>query len=274
MSPWERLLEKPHARGHVVQLSRQGEEQSLIRNVSLYLSQGLTRGEGVVVIATAEHRLCFARELTRLHTDPESAIQEKQLVYLDAQETLSRFMSAGQPDWDKFEATLSGAMHEIRSPKEHSARCRAYGEMVNLLWNARRFAAAVRLEQFWNRLLGRWSFSLYCSYSIDLFDKALHVAALDDVLCNHSHLLPTDSQGNLEKAIGLAMDEVLGPKAHGLKLYIDENPPLSWAVMPKAEASILWIRRNLAPQSEHIIGRVREHYRRLVQHCEPVAANS
>jgi hypothetical protein len=272
MSPWERLLEKPHARGHVVQLSRKGEEQSLIRNVGLYLSEGLIRGEGIIVIATAGHWARFTQELNRRCTYPESAVLQKQLVYLDAQETLSRFMSAGQPDWDKFEAAIGSAMRAIRPRKVHCGR-RAYGEMVSLLWNERRFAAAVRLEQFWNRLLAQSSFSLYCSYSIDIFDKALHVAALDDVLCNHGHLMPTEPGGNLEKAIGLAMDEILGAKAHGLRLFIDENAPSSCAVMPKPEASILWIRRNLPPQSEHIIARAREHYQRLVHHNGLLAAS-
>jgi MEDS: MEthanogen/methylotroph, DcmR Sensory domain len=272
MSPWERLLEKPHARGHVVQLSPRDDRQSLIRNVTLYLSQGLSRGQGVLVIATPEHWKGFTQELNRLGAEIDLAVREKRLVYLDAQETLSRLMTAGQPDWDKFESAIGGAMRRIRSQKENSGP-RAYGEMVSLLWNSRRFAAAVRLEQFWNRLLAQSSFSLYCSYSIDIFDTSLQVAALDDVLCNHSHLLPTESEGNLEKSIGLAMDEVLGAKAHGLRLYINENPPSSCAVMPNTEASILWIRRNLPDQSEHIIGRAREHYRRLVQRCEPLAAN-
>lgn len=34
MSPWEKLLERPHSRGHVVQLYEQADELSLAANVS------------------------------------------------------------------------------------------------------------------------------------------------------------------------------------------------------------------------------------------------
>jgi hypothetical protein len=53
MSPWERLLEKPQPRGHFLQLYQRSEDRSLVRNVSLYVSEGLKRREGVLVIATA-----------------------------------------------------------------------------------------------------------------------------------------------------------------------------------------------------------------------------
>ena len=193
-------------------------------------------------------------------------------MYLDAQEALSTFISARQPDWDRFEAAIGSVISGIR-PQKGQSGLRAYGEMVSLLWKAGQFAAAIRLEQFWNKFLARWSFSLYCSYSIDIFDKTLYVGALDGVLCNHSHLLPSESQGNLETAVNLAMDEVLGTMAKGLRVQIDENQPPSWAVIPEGEASILWLRTNRSQQGEHIVARAREHYQRLVQQSELTAVS-
>ena len=273
MSPWERLLEKPHARGHVVQLYPEGDEVSLVANVSLYLSEGLKRGEGVLVVAAAAHRESFARELDRLGVDTGSAIQTSQLVCIDARETLSQFMTAGQPDWDKFEIAMGTAMRAVRSAGDRPG-LRAYGEMVGLLWTKGQYSAAIRLEQFWNKLLARSSFSLYCAYPIDVFDKKFHAAALDGVLCAHTHLMPAETSGNLETAVSLAMDEVLGAKADTFRnLIIQENQRSSWAVMPKGETAILWLRRNLPEQAERIVARAREYYRRSVQLTCPVFAN-
>jgi hypothetical protein len=43
MSPWEKLLERPHSRGHLVQLYQAGEA-ALAKNVAHYLWEGLRRG--------------------------------------------------------------------------------------------------------------------------------------------------------------------------------------------------------------------------------------
>lgn len=259
MSPWERLLEKPQPRGHFLQLYQRGDNGSLVRNVSLYVSEGLKRGEGVLIVATDRHRDDFSRELGRLGTDTASAIRENRLVCRDAQETMSRFMVAGQPDWDKFEVAVGGALRDVL-PQGEQSRFRAYGEMVGLLWNARQFAAAIRLEQFWNKLLARSSFSLYCAYAVDVFDKKFHPSALDGILCTHTHLVPSESQVHLEAAINLAMDEILGQNADSLRLRFKADNQSSWAVMPKAENIILRLRDTIPAQAEQIIGRAREYY--------------
>jgi hypothetical protein len=132
--------------------------------------------------------------------------------------------------------------------------------MVGVLWKARQFDAAIRLEQLWNRLLEQSSFSLYCAYAIDVFGKEFHVANLDGVLCTHTHLVPAQPNGNLETALKLSMDEILGESADALKVLIKANYRPSWAVMPNAEAILLWLRRNLPDKADEIITRARHHY--------------
>jgi hypothetical protein len=68
MSPWEKLLEHPHSRGHFVQLCETGDE-ALTKNVGYHLWQGLRQGDGVLVIATAEHQKLFGRHLELLGAD-------------------------------------------------------------------------------------------------------------------------------------------------------------------------------------------------------------
>src|SRR6476660_7850876 len=103
MSPWEKLLEGPHSRGHVVQLYEQGDELSLAANVSRYLWEGLKRGEAALVVATPDRRELFCRELGKLGAPIPSVIESGQLVFLDALGTLARCMTGSQPEWLLFE---------------------------------------------------------------------------------------------------------------------------------------------------------------------------
>jgi len=180
-------------------------------------------------------------------------------------------MVAGQPAWLRFERTIRSAMRQV-CPSRDSEELRAYGEMVGVLWKARQFAAAIRLEQLWNRLLEQSSFSLYCAYSIDVFGKEFEVANLDGVLSTHTHLVPAQPNGTLETALNRSMDEVLGPKADALRILIKANYRPAWAVMPTAEAIVLWLRANLPAQADQIIARARHHYQLLLQPADSTLA--
>jgi hypothetical protein len=263
MSPWHRLLEQPHPRGHLVQLY-EADEGALTNNVGRYLWEGLRQGDGVLVIATPEHEELFRRHLESLGADVAALRETRQLVFCDAQETLALITAGGQPDWDRFERVVRAAMRLVR-PAMNREGLRAYGEMVGILWKARQFAAAIRLEQLWNRLLEQSSFSLYCAYAIDVFGKEFAVANLEGVLRTHTHLIPAQPDGTLEIALNRSMDEILGPKADALRALIKTSYQPAWAVMPAAEAIVLWLRNNLPEQADHIVARARHHYDALLR---------
>ena len=262
-SPWDRLLERPQSGGHFVQLY-EADETALTQNVGHYLWEGIRHGDGVLVIATSEHRDLFSEHLARLGADVSALVEHRQLVLLDAQDTLLQFMVDGQPDWERFEKVIRGAMRDVH-PAEGADGLRAYGEMVGILWKVRQFAAAIRLEQLWNKLLEQSAFSLYCAYAIDVFGKEFEVAHLDGVLCTHTHLVPAQQNGTLELALNRSLDEVLGSKADALRVLIKANYRPAWAVMPAAERMILWLRKNLPDQADKIVERARHHYQQLAQ---------
>jgi hypothetical protein len=60
------------------------------------------------------------------------------------------------------------------------------------------------------------------------------------------------------------MDEILGPQADALRVLIKNNRQPSWAVMPTAESTILWLRKNVPEHAEAIVNRARRHYRLLL----------
>jgi len=257
-SPWDIVIERPDPRGHMVQLY-QANEPSLARNVSQYLLEGLRQGDGLLIIAGREHRHLFVRTLEEQGADPRQAIEDGRLALFDARETLARFLVDGQLDGGLFEQVVGEAMRQVR-PLDENSGLRAYGEMVGVLWQARQYAAAIRLEQYWNRLLARAKFSFFCGYAIDVFSKDFDARALDGLLCTHTHLLPAETDGQLEAAIEGAMVEVLGDSAQSLKGRIRITQRPTWAVMPSGERMALGIREQLPRQADAILGRARELY--------------
>jgi len=236
---------------HLVQLYG-ADEAGLTKNVGQYLVEGLERNEAALVIAKPAHRAAFAHEIKRLGSDPEA------VVFLDAQEALNQFMLRGQPDWDLFVKTVGA----VRKESDH-ARFRAYGEMVDLLWTSGQYVAAIQLERFWNKLLNSNDFSLFCAYPIDVFSNEFQIAPLDALRCAHTHLVPAGRNGDLDSALEQSMDDVLGRRAVGLRSLMESNFRPSWAVMPKAEANILWLRNNLPEEADTIVARARQYYQTL-----------
>jgi hypothetical protein len=263
MSPWEKVLERPPSGGHFVQLY-EADEGALTNNVGHYLWEGLRRGEGVLVIATPEHRDLFSEYLTGCGANVPDLLASRQFVVWDARQTLAQFMIDGQPDWERFEKTIRGAMRIVR-PRMGFEGLRAYGEMVGVLWSAKQFAAAIRLEQLWNRLLEQSAFSLYCAYSVNVFGREVEVGNLEGVLCTHTHLVPAQQDGTLETAINRSLDEILGAKADKLRVLIKANYNPTWALMPTAESIVFWLKKNLPQHADQIFDRAKHHYHLLRQ---------
>jgi DcmR-like sensory protein len=255
MSACGEFLDCLGAEEHVVQLY--GKDDSLLtQNVGRYLGEGLRRGDGILVIATPEHRSSLVRRL-REDAGYSRAVLEGRLVFLDAEATLGRFLVNGWPDLDLFRNVVREAVHGVRNRAVHSG-VRAYGEMVGLLWSSGEHAAAIRLEELWNDLLKASDVSLLCAYPIDVLGPEFELQRLDLLLGAHTHLLSLND--GLEEALHRAMDEVLGARVEGLKRLIQDTYQPSRASIPKAEALVLWLRANLPGTADQILDLAREYY--------------
>jgi hypothetical protein len=138
---------------------------------------------------------------------------------------------------------------------------RVYSEIVGILWSEGQRSAAIRLEQFWDKLIRSNASSLFCAYPIDVFGKDFQIAEVDGLLCAHTHLLPSAIDSDLETSVNRAMNEVLGPKADRLRPLIKANYRPSWAAIPRGEALILWLRSNVPDDADEILSRARQYYR-------------
>lgn len=251
------VLQAPPPCSHYLQLYDR-DRLPLAQNVAAYISEGLKRGQGGIIIATPEHREIFREELHKRDIDADLPLAGSGLLFLDAHQTLSQFLVDGEPDEARFREVIAATICQVREARP--AGLRAYGEMVAVLWSAGRRASAIRLERFWNTLLRDREFSLYCAYPIDIFSADFQIPRVDALLCDHTHLIPTGEQDKLAGAVNFAIDEVLGPEAESLKTLIKANYRPAWAVLPEAEGIILWVRNNLPQQADEILDLARRHY--------------
>src|ERR1700730_3812892 len=142
------LLTKAPPGRHFAQLHR--ESASLAKSVGVFIDTGLRRGESALVIVRPAHVELFLQQLRDSGTDPDDFIRTGRLIVLDAQTTLDRFMRGNTPSWRDFRNAVGAVLDVIQASQPRGIR--AYGEMVDILWQRGNHDAAIRLEEFWNRL--------------------------------------------------------------------------------------------------------------------------
>jgi hypothetical protein len=174
----------PHGKHfHAVQFYQ--DDESLISLVARFLADGLKQRQPAIAITTPEHRVALEDALTGYGVDVRRLKQLGDIVMLDARETLEMLLIDGMPHPQLFHHVADSMFKEIA--RSHPNRTtRAYGEMVNLLWQDGMTAAAIRLEALWNELAKSHDFKLLCGYSMGNFYKE---AAVGEITRQHTHVL-------------------------------------------------------------------------------------
>jgi hypothetical protein len=162
---------------------------SLCRTVADFLSRGFDLGQPALVIGTPEHTDGVLEELRSRSVNVDELVTAGDVVLLDARKILATFMRDGLPDAERFGATITAAIDRLcRGRKDCTIR--AYGEMVDVLWQDGLTSAAIRLEMLWNQLAMSRDFSLLCGYAIGSFYKD---AGLREVCAQHSYVIPANA---------------------------------------------------------------------------------
>jgi PAS domain S-box-containing protein len=178
------------ATDHVVQFYE--DDAVLTSAVARFLGEGLRAGDFVIAIATEPHKQAIEGQLAFEGLDVPRSCASGQLTFLDAHETLSKFMRVGEPDRALFEAAVGTPIAKLVAAAG-SARLRAYGEMVDVLWNQGDRKSAIRLEELWNDLQNRHLFTLLCAYAMAGFYK--EPAFLHSVCNAHTHVVGEGPDG-------------------------------------------------------------------------------
>jgi DcmR-like sensory protein len=248
---WPELLREPASGNHFVQVYT--DEAFLVEAVAEYLGTGLRRGEAAILIATPSHRTAFMRQLEGIGIAAGKAAQRGQLVLLDAEETLKHFTTGGMPDWQSFHALIGGIIAKVRL--DYPA-VRAYGEMVDVLWQREERDAAMRLEEFWNDLARLQTFSLLCAYKLDNLDGAAYRGPLECICNVHTHLIPAHDYYRFNGAVLQAAEEVLDKPLAQMLLSLSERHRPETA-MPQGQATLLWLQHNMPRTAEKVLAQLR-----------------
>ena len=250
MDHWQELLRKPADGDHIVQVYQ--DRTFLAAAVAEYIGTGLQRGEATIVIARPEHADAFRYELGARGFDLEAAIGSGQLRLLDAATTLRGFMRDGMPQWTPFREVVGGVIAETRC---QFPVVRAYGEMVDILWQRGDRDAAIRLEEFWNELGRLQTFSLFCAYYLDNLDSRSY-AGLECICKVHNHLIPTREYDAFDEAVAQASEKVLEQPLARMLLSISaaEQPATK---MPLGQAMLLWLQKNMPVTADRVLAEVR-----------------
>ena len=161
----------------------------LVERIAKYASLGLTHEAGVIVIAAPEHIFLLKKILAK-DFDLDMLQTRGQLLMKDANETLTHFMENGRPRPERFETVMGGVIGEM---SRKFSLVRAYGEMVNILWEQGQKQAAFELEDMWSQLGQKHSFSILCGYSMKHFAKENVTADFTNVCRCHSHVYPDET---------------------------------------------------------------------------------
>ena len=158
------ILAHPPHHGHIVYPYT--DDRGLVDVVGFYTSNGLARGNAVILIATEAHVYGIRRYL-KSDGNVEDLETSGQLSLLDAAELLSGLMVNGNPDSKVFKAGVRTLIERARRDKRtgRNRKVWLFGEMVDLVWPTNT-AAAERLEELSNEVIQEYSIPILCAYSV------------------------------------------------------------------------------------------------------------
>jgi hypothetical protein len=145
---------------------------------------GFHRGEPLLIVATPEHRELLGHKLADAGLNLREATAANRLVMLDAVQTLEKFMRQDYPSPIAFDEVVGSLVARLSNGK----RVCIYGEMVDVLAARGNYKGAQLLEELWNDLGRRESYTLFCGYASGHFGDPKTAKALAEICASHSHL--------------------------------------------------------------------------------------
>ena len=254
---WDRLLTHAGPCDHVVQLYQ--DEDFLSRAVCRFAGGALANGEGIILVPTLTHWNAIRPRLEAEGVDVKAARERGQLTVVDADECLPRFMRNSMPDSSIFLGLAADVIGQARAGVRYE-KVRWWGEMVNVLWERGDAAASMNLEDQFDQLAKKHDIAIFCSFLMDNFNGEVHTHMLPRLGTNHSHLIPVEDYGRLERAVADALRETVGDEeARALegRLLSDYRPPFK---MPRAQSLLLALRQVLPSVADPVLQRSRSLY--------------
>lgn len=257
MVSWDQLLRGSMTAEHAVQIY--SDLDDLANSVADYLAAGFEAGDPAIVVAVPEHLSRFEERLQLTGCDVQAIEAQGLLVVVDAQAALTEIMDGGEaPSPVAFERVIGGLLDQV-AERFPGRQIRAFGEMVNLLTEAGKTDAAIRLEELWNLARKTRTFSLLCGYHLSLFDRAAQTGTIPEICRQHSHVQPAADRARLAQAVDLALEEVLGYERAG-RVYFMIGQESRDERVPLAQLVLMWISKNMPTSADRILSSARARY--------------
>ena len=168
---------------HLVQIYE--DDDVFLDTLAGFAGGGIRSGDGVIIIATANHLEALGSRLTESGLDLAAAEAEDRYIPVDAEELLSRLVFRGWPDDYLFR---QGVTELLARAGGGGRRVRAFGEMVAILWARGQNAATVRLEHLWQGICQNEGLSLFCAYPKSGFTQDANVS-IQELCALHSRIV-------------------------------------------------------------------------------------
>jgi hypothetical protein len=175
----DHLLGAPH--DHVVQFY--GRDDDLADGAVPFLAEAIEARGVAIAITTPAHRRLFEARLAGAGIDVAAAVAAGLLHQLDADEAMAALLIDGRLAPHRFDKMIGDL---VRDAAGGGRPVRAYGEIVARLWAGGHVAAAVELEDLWNRLGVEVAFCLYCAYPLAAVEGEGDAEAFHEVCRQHS----------------------------------------------------------------------------------------
>lgn len=167
----------------------------LMNEIGQRLASRLVAGGAGLIIATPAHRRGIEQQLTGRGFDLQTLASQGRWVALDAIQMMAELMVDGWPDETRFSLRIGSVMDRLAAATVQTAHSEtpqigAFCEMVALLSEQGKPAAAIGIEQFWNNLSRTRRFHLSCGWPLRLFSNDMDSVAVQRICCEHTHVIP------------------------------------------------------------------------------------
>jgi len=175
-------------RGHVVQFYT--DDECLMAGLGTLFRNALSAGESVVAVMTRSHRTSLQKRLMMQGIDAGEAKKTGRLTLLDAVEALNGFMDANGPNRERFLLQFGDTIRRSQAAAvAKNRRVVAFGEIVAVLGEQKRYDAVIRLEQLWNELALTHPLYLCCAYPASLFQEQPKGEPYASICAEHSDVV-------------------------------------------------------------------------------------
>jgi PAS domain S-box-containing protein len=160
------------------------EEEHLFKNISSFALPSLNTMDAVVIIAVKTRLEKFEKCLKEENVNLELKLKTRQLILLDAEQTLNALMPNGDICREQFREIVDGLLSSL---SQTYSNIFVYGEMVNLLVDKGDMTSCLTLEAMWNDCKQKYPFTLLCGYHIGAFREDQH-SDVHAICATHSHV--------------------------------------------------------------------------------------